>query len=482
MKGDARSWFQWMHRNNLLVDWPSFTVALERRFGPSTYFNHEAALFKLRLTSTVANYRRDFEALSNRIYGLAPSTQLNCFISGLPVYMQREMSILKASSLSEAGDIAQLLEDKILDLKSPLPKISIPPIPPSPPLPKASFSFPQLPPPRPSTSQIPQLSAPKQVPSTFPIRRLSPTEMQARRAKGLCFNCDEQYKPGHRCRTTPFLLLQADDDLPDLKSLEAVHSMPLSAVPALPPPQDTIVDDPPDFQVSFHALFGTISYNTLKLSGVLKVQNLTVLVDTGSTHNLIQPRLAKHLNLSIEPAPPFSVSVGNGEQLSCLGRIPSIQLGLQGHEFNLDLYVLDIRGADFILGIQWLSQLGPVIADYKALYMSFYHLGSFITLQGDKPNCPQPVSYGQLKRLVHTDSIADTHFLTMEAISSTAPPSQYLAISSPVFSFLDSLRHYYATSETGQQLLNQGQQDPNMGCEILGVTVFVLTICKTKNE
>ena len=33
-----------------------------------------------------------------------------------------------------------------------------------------------------------------------PYKRLSWEEMQKRRAQGLCFNCDERFTSGHRCR------------------------------------------------------------------------------------------------------------------------------------------------------------------------------------------------------------------------------------------------------------------------------------------
>jgi len=45
----------------------------------------------------------------------------------------------------------------------------------------------------------------------IPIRHLSPAEMQDRRAKGLCFNCDEHFGSNDRCRAKQFLLLLADE-------------------------------------------------------------------------------------------------------------------------------------------------------------------------------------------------------------------------------------------------------------------------------
>nr|KYP49880.1 hypothetical protein KK1_028380 [Cajanus cajan]KYP49886.1 hypothetical protein KK1_028386 [Cajanus cajan] len=83
MKGEALSWFKWMHQNQQLHDWESFIQEIEARFGPFAYQNHEAELLKLKQTSTVAEFQQRFEKLSNRVFGLSPVTLCNCFISGL---------------------------------------------------------------------------------------------------------------------------------------------------------------------------------------------------------------------------------------------------------------------------------------------------------------------------------------------------------------------------------------------------------------
>lgn len=48
-----------------------------------------------------------------------------------------------------------------------------------------------------------------------PFQRISFQEMQVRKAKGLCFNCDEKFTPNHRCVTKRLLLLQCDTKPPD---------------------------------------------------------------------------------------------------------------------------------------------------------------------------------------------------------------------------------------------------------------------------
>ncbi|KAH1038953.1 hypothetical protein J1N35_040696 [Gossypium stocksii] len=49
------------------------------------------------------------------------------------------------------------------------------------------------------------------------IKRLTQTEMAERRAKGLCYNCDESYSMGHKCKRLfwieePYVEGKQDDD------------------------------------------------------------------------------------------------------------------------------------------------------------------------------------------------------------------------------------------------------------------------------
>lgn len=45
-------------------------------------------------------------------------------------------------------------------------------------------------------------------PSNRPIKKLTPMEMQARGGKGLCYNCDERFSPGHRCKVEKLYLME----------------------------------------------------------------------------------------------------------------------------------------------------------------------------------------------------------------------------------------------------------------------------------
>ena len=42
----------------------------------------------------------------------------------------------------------------------------------------------------------------------LPLRKLSLAQMEERRKKGLCFNCDEKFQPGHQCKLAKLFLLE----------------------------------------------------------------------------------------------------------------------------------------------------------------------------------------------------------------------------------------------------------------------------------
>ncbi|XP_058757922.1 uncharacterized protein LOC131631166 [Vicia villosa] len=411
MKGDALGWFKWMYQNRLLTDWVSFTRALELRFGPSTFENHQAELFKLKQSGSVMEYQTRFEQLGNKVVGLPADAILNCFISGLQQDIQNELAIHKPTSISQAIGLAKLIESKI-HIK---PKFVKP------------FSTPYQ---KPSTTNSTPFNSKTQVsvikpnPSTqqpittqqpkIPIRKLTQAQLQERRAQGLCFNCDEKFFTGHKCTTSRFYLLVADDEFSgDLTELEeqtdCVNEEELS---------DTY------FQLSPQAVTGQFSPQTLKFKGSISGLPVMVLVDTGSTHNIIQPRIAHHLSLKTTPINQFSVMVGNGSHLQCEGICNNVEIVLQNKPFHLPFYLLPIEGADIVLGMAWLRTLGPIQADFSIPSITFQHHTESITLTGDTKSSPTPSTFNQIKQLIHTDSIASFHLLLMEPIPSPSTTQQ----------------------------------------------------------
>ncbi|MCH89207.1 retrotransposon-derived protein PEG10-like [Trifolium medium] len=323
MDGEALTWFQWMHSNGQLLSWPGLLHALESRFAPSLYDDPKGALFKLCQTSSVKEYQTQFESLANRITGLPPQFYLSCFISGLKPPIRREVQAFQPGSLTQAISLAKLQEEKTLDTR------------PHPSFPKPNPSH------TPSSSSFrPTLTVAPSKPT--PTKRLSPAELQARREKGLCYNCDEKFIQGHRCKCLFHLLIVEPDPVvlehqdPTLNMVEGVSD------PNTEPVSDPTLDPP---QISLHALMGHSIPQTLRVLGHIQHQPISVLIDSGSTHNFVQDRIIKQLGLVTEPAHSFQVLVGNGDQLQCSALCPQVPLLLGQHKFLVDLFCLPISGA-----------------------------------------------------------------------------------------------------------------------------------------
>lgn len=94
-----------------------------------------------------------------------------------------------------------------------------------------------------------------------------------------------------------------------------IHQTLLCLLPSYPNHQTRT----PPFQLSNTASFGGSAPQTLCVNGFIYGYPVTVLIDTGSSHNILQTRLAHFLQLLVSPFSPFSVMVGNGDQLKCSG-------------------------------------------------------------------------------------------------------------------------------------------------------------------
>ncbi|KAJ0907444.1 putative aspartic peptidase domain superfamily [Helianthus annuus] len=243
----------------------------------------------------------------------------------------------------------------------------------------------------------------------LPFHKLTPEQIQQRRKEGLCFRCPARYFPGHSCSPPQFLLIvdHGDSDPPD-------HE---------PPSDSSVVDTPTFMSLSPAAFFGMSSPQTLRLQGFILGKPVTVLVDCGSTHNIMQPRIATALSLPTHPLPPFPVMVGNGQLLHCEGHCPSVPVKLHNAHFDIPFFLFQIQGADIVLCVTWLGSLGSITADFSIPELSFTINGTPTTLRGSP--LTQPVTPGSLSSLLRHDSIDSMHTLVMDSSPSvhTSVPS-----------------------------------------------------------
>ncbi|WVZ00696.1 hypothetical protein V8G54_026765 [Vigna mungo] len=405
LDGAALAWFQWMYRNGQILSWLHLLQALEARFAPTAFEDPRGKLFKLSQTSSVSSYLTEFESTANRVTGLSPPFLLSCFLSGLRPEIRREVVAQQPQSLSTTVGLAQLQEEKLLDIS----RVQRP-------RPLNSWSSPPL-------TRTVTVAPPQQPPRAFPpllptptpktrYRQLTEAEMADRREKGLSFNCDQKYSRSHWCPARFFLFISEEDNpvsgsLPDPPFSDRDPELDTSPVDLLDLPA----------QISLHALSGTRAPETLRLTVHIAHHPIRVLVDGGSTHNFIQKEVATRLGLAQSPTAPLKVLVGSGEELACTQVCPSVELLIQGHSFHIALYVLDMGGSYVVLGAQWLKQLGPILMDYQALTMKFVFNQSLIELKGDSRPQPTSLSLHQLKQVARADPTAQFFSLVVRPSS-----------------------------------------------------------------
>lgn len=74
------------------------------------------------------------------------------------------------------------------------------------------------------SSLPPLLATPPGPPLRSPsVKEITPTEMQLRREKGLCYFCDEKFSFNHKCPNRQFLMLQMEDDIEDPPNTKATQ-------------------------------------------------------------------------------------------------------------------------------------------------------------------------------------------------------------------------------------------------------------------
>ena len=134
--------------------------------------------------------------------------------------------------------------------------------------------------------------------------------------------------------------------------------------------------------------------------GFLKKQKVTVLIDSGSTHNFINQKLATRLNCFIYPAPEFQVLIADGSIVSCSGKCHSIKLSMGDYQLDTPMYAISMGAVDIVLGVQWLTTLGTIKMNFQDLFMRFQSEGKTIELRGLKEKSPHIVSSHQMQTLL----------------------------------------------------------------------------------
>nr|GEV55336.1 retrotransposable element Tf2 [Tanacetum cinerariifolium] len=227
-----------------------------------------------------------FEALLNKV-NLDDSCAISLFIGGLKEEITYAMRMFKPTSLTEVFSLSKLQEASNSVTKG-----------------KHSASFgPTKNTVFGSTNQRGGGNGTRIVPvqSTTvtpnrPFKKLTQQELEEKRAKNLCFYCDQKYSPGHKCNGQMYFLeivaYEEEGNNVDCQIFEQENMCEEEIMP----------------QVSFNAMTGVPSYQTMRVKGHVKKQVLHILVDCGSTHNFLDLHAAKRMSCNLSKMCPLMLN------------------------------------------------------------------------------------------------------------------------------------------------------------------------------
>ncbi|KAK1427793.1 hypothetical protein QVD17_16488 [Tagetes erecta] len=348
-------------------------------------------------------YNDDFDMLLSKV-DITEEHAISLYIEGLKPEIKCYVRLFKPMLLREAHSLARLQNNANLTMFARAPTQVYRPT-----------NRPYFSPAIGSTSRLPLLPAPPI--KANPINSFKPTttrcltskEFDNKRARGECFWCSDKYTPGHKCTGNKQLYLFEVGEDGD----EMIHADPNEECYS-----DTVQEQEP--LISLHAITGIPSFSTMKVVGAIGTKALQILIDSGSTHNFVDDKLANKLNCTLLPINDIPVTVADGNKLSCVQVCKDFQWIMQGSWFKADMLVIPLSNYDVVLGIQWLQTLNDIVWNFKSLTMKFTLEDQPFELKGMVKQGVSLCSVTKLNSMLQTDQVVQAQLFCLQTDSQTS--------------------------------------------------------------
>ncbi|KAG7570699.1 Retrotransposon gag domain [Arabidopsis thaliana x Arabidopsis arenosa] len=366
-----------------LKDWEVYKLEVLDRF-EDVIDDPVAELKQLQETSGIVEYHGKFELIKNRL-DLSEDYFVSAYLAGLRLETQMHVRMFDPQSIKQCLLLGKLYERAHPPTKTDSTHWTSNRSTGSNTVSKIVPNVKEYP--SPSTEQVVNTTETRKPARKF----LSQEEMSTRRAKGLCFLCDEKYTPDHylKHKKTQVFMIEVEeesdgsDSEPDNNNNTQMVVQNGSCRP----------------QASVSAVSGVPGYSTMKVRGVYAKKPIFVLLDSGSTHNFMDPATATKLGIKSKPAGLTRVSVADGSQLGVLGKVDKFKWDFQGTPFEADFMIIPLGGCDVVLGVQWLITLGDITWNLKKLEMSFLWKNKKVLLHGLKQGSVREVKTIKMSKL-----------------------------------------------------------------------------------
>ncbi|KAH6786761.1 hypothetical protein C2S52_006313 [Perilla frutescens var. hirtella] len=349
--GKVELWFQNYSHKFKDLSWGKFLDVVSARFEDLKESKIIMEFNKLKHQGSYEEYVEKFEELKScmLLFNMDYSEGyfMASFMSGLSEDLQAAINMFQPHSLYQCIELGrnqlQTLEGITKRLKSSVRPLST----------QQHQGF------RRSDTPNPGLPKPNSTPLKPPTKLLTATEMAARREKGLCYNCDEPYVFGHRCKNRIHYMIMSEQE-----ELTYLQDTPVPKEDSLPPdPGEELMEEG---HIFINAISGSEGLTTLR-------------------------------------ATPLLVRVANGQKLLSDSHAKGFTWNVQGHKFVYTPRVLKTEGYDLILGGDWLKSCIPIELDYKNMTFTVNQQGKKIKIQAVRSQAEcQLISGHSLYKIYHS--------------------------------------------------------------------------------
>ncbi|KAG8372765.1 hypothetical protein BUALT_Bualt12G0100900 [Buddleja alternifolia] len=306
LEGKAEMWFQGFMEGRELLSWSQFTLAILERFNDYDPELIVGSFNKLNQIGTIFEYLEMFKKLKSHMLifnkDLPEEYFFASFVSGLRDDIRGAVMSTKPNDFHQAVTLAKKQEGTVdvIIKRANLTSNNFSQTKPTyrnPPSHNSNIRNPKIPPKPPYQNQ--------QEPTQSHKKLLTASEMRARREKNLCYNCDETFVPGHRCKQRQIYMIISEEE-------ELIHNSQHESE-IINEIEEELIDD--DMTVSLNSLLGTTDMNTLRIKGSVKGQDIHILIDSGSTHCFLDENTAHKLGCKLDYSTPMIVSVVDGSKM-----------------------------------------------------------------------------------------------------------------------------------------------------------------------
>lgn len=174
-------------------------------------------------------------------------------------------------------------------------------------------------------------------------RPLTYSQRGERRQKGLCFYCDEKLVKGHECKKPQnFFMIFEEERMEDYEGAPIFDEDP-----------NEEECDPQEQKLILAAL----GVQEVQVKGPIQVKvrnkdkDYRVLVDGGSTLNLVSSYLCKALDLTVQQQTPVTIKLPNGTYFTSSVVCPEFKMRWKDSEMSISAQVADREYWHLILGV-----------------------------------------------------------------------------------------------------------------------------------